>query len=73
VAKSTVNLSKRLAEMQFFTTAEISVNTPEGEGIFYGITYSRNANSDTLAKVCFDKTVKLIPLSEVTVIKGALR
>jgi hypothetical protein len=71
MAKSTVNLSKRLAEMQFFSTAEISVSTPEGDGIFYGITYSRSPETDVLAKVCFGKKMTLIPLENVTVIKGA--
>ena len=70
MAKSTVNLGKRLAEMQFFASAEIAVMTPEGEGIFYGVTYSRNAEADTLGKVCFDKKIKLIPLENITVIKG---
>ena len=73
MAKSTVNLSKRLAEMQFFSEAEILVNTPEGEGIFYGITYSRCPEADTLVKVCYGKAVKLIPIEKVTVIKGERR
>ena len=73
MAKSTVNLSKRLAEMQFFASAGILVDTPEGEGVIYGITYSRSQDSDTFAKVQINKTVKLIPLENVTVINGEKR
>lgn len=70
MAKSTVNLGKRLAEMKFFAEAEILVTTPEGEGIFYGLTYSRSQDADTLAKICFGKKIVLIPLEKITVIKG---
>lgn len=69
MAKSTVNLGKRVAEMKFFSESGIRVGTPAGEGIFHGVTYSRSGDAVALAKVMYGNRVDLVPLSDVVVIK----
>lgn len=70
MAKSTVNLGKRVAEMKFFDDARIIVSTPHGEGIFYGITYSRTTDAAALARVSFNDRVQLIRLADVKVVRA---
>lgn len=69
MAKSTVNMGKRTAEMQFYAEAEILVTTPAGEGVFYGMTHSRNSSQDVLAKVCYVDSIVLVPLSDVKIVR----
>jgi len=75
VSKSTFNLDKRIAEYKFYTDASILVRTPNGQGVFYGTTYSRNPDTVVSAKICYGgKIMVLVPLSDVEVIPsgGAL-
>lgn len=62
-------MGKRTAEMQFYAEAEIMVITPAGEGVFFGMTHSRNASQDVLAKVCYVDSIVLVPLSVVKIVR----
>ncbi len=70
MAKSTVNIGKRTAEQQFYAEAEILVSTPAGEGVFYGMTHSRNSSQEVLAKVCYVDSIVLVPLSDVKIVRS---